>query len=185
MHCPYHRSNGCRLWISNEFSPVVQYECPPDSIYYYWKGVNWHTFVVWIFGVGPTIPGFPHQSVRAKITAPSVPWKFIIFAVLLVSPSLAWPTLCSTKSSRSLASVKSMMMTSLAPPLRKKLNPRRKGCRRGGNNSSHWNEELDEQGPEANFRCCEPVVQLASYSALLDVSSLQVAFDFGSCLGVQ
>ncbi|OXG26592.1 hypothetical protein C361_01353 [Cryptococcus neoformans Tu259-1] len=59
------------------------YECPPDSIYYYWKGVNWHTFAVWIFGVGPTIPGFPHQSVRAKITAPSVPWKFIIFAVLV------------------------------------------------------------------------------------------------------
>ncbi|OXH40167.1 NCS1 family nucleobase:cation symporter-1 [Cryptococcus neoformans] len=102
------------------------YESPPDSIYYYWKGVNWHTFVVWIFGVGPTIPGFPHQSVRAKITVPSVPWKFIIFAVLVTGFAISgFAHIVLDKISRSLASAKSMMMTSLAPPLRKKLNPKK------------------------------------------------------------
>lgn len=34
------------------------YKPDAQSIYWYWKGVNWRAFVAWIMGVWPTLPGF-------------------------------------------------------------------------------------------------------------------------------
>ncbi|WVQ78565.1 NAD(P)H:quinone oxidoreductase, type IV [Cryptococcus sp. DSM 104549] len=45
------------------------YECTPNSIYYYYKGVNWRAIVAWVFGVAPAFPGFI-VSVGGKITVP-------------------------------------------------------------------------------------------------------------------
>lgn len=36
------------------------YENGPQSIYYYWRGVNWRAIVAWVMGVWITLPGFVH-----------------------------------------------------------------------------------------------------------------------------
>jgi NCS1 family nucleobase:cation symporter-1 len=35
-----------------------QYDGSPDSVYWYWRGVNWRAPVAWVFGVAPLFPGF-------------------------------------------------------------------------------------------------------------------------------
>lgn len=34
------------------------YQPSPESIYYFWKGINWRTFLTWIVGFTPQLPGF-------------------------------------------------------------------------------------------------------------------------------
>lgn len=45
------------------------YHNHPDGVFYYYKGINWRSFVSWIVGWGSQIPGFAH-AVNKNIDVP-------------------------------------------------------------------------------------------------------------------
>lgn len=61
----------CEYWILRHQRVKLSdlYHPRKDGIYYYWNGINWRSFVSWVFGWAYLIPGFAH-AVTPSVTVP-------------------------------------------------------------------------------------------------------------------
>nr|XP_018259521.1 uncharacterized protein I303_07589 [Kwoniella dejecticola CBS 10117]OBR81679.1 hypothetical protein I303_07589 [Kwoniella dejecticola CBS 10117] len=74
------------------------YDCSPNSIYYYYKGVNFRAVVAWVCGVGPLFPGFLASVSTVTVSEGAThiyylcwPLGFTISGVVFVVLSKIWP----------------------------------------------------------------------------------------------
>ena len=84
--CDYWIIRSRRIQLSQLYSPRH------DGSYYYWKGLNWRTFVAWVVGWAPQLPGFIGTiNPTIKVATGGVYLYYLAFIVgFLISFLLYW-----------------------------------------------------------------------------------------------